>query len=113
MVKLSEGSSVKGSPEDKQPSGPYIRGSAKISRRVTLALYTGTIRVNHGYGETTKPVCLFAPWLRNCGFKSSYTHDVPRIFEGCLFNRQMKQSKSLPCHPYKPKGPFTPNESEH
>ena len=38
---LSEGSSVKGSPEDKQPSGPYIKGSAKISRRVTLALYTG------------------------------------------------------------------------
>ena len=39
---LSEGSSVKGSPEDKQPSGPCIKGSAKISRRVTLALYTGT-----------------------------------------------------------------------
>ena len=38
---LSEGSSVKGSLEDKQPSGPYIKGSAKISRRVTLALYTG------------------------------------------------------------------------
>ena len=38
---LSDGSSVKGSPEDKQPSGPYIKGSAKISRRVTLALYTG------------------------------------------------------------------------
>ena len=26
---LSEGSTVKGSPEDKQPSGPYIKGSAK------------------------------------------------------------------------------------
>ena len=38
---LSEGSSVKGSPEDKQPSGPFIKGSAKISRGVTLALYTG------------------------------------------------------------------------
>ena len=37
---LSEGSSVKGSPEDKQPSDPSIRGSAKISRWVTLALYT-------------------------------------------------------------------------
>ena len=41
MVLLSEGSSVKGSPEDKQASAPSIRGSAKISRRVTLALYTG------------------------------------------------------------------------
>ena len=39
---LSEGSSVKGSPEDKQPSGPCIKGSAKISWGVTLALYTGT-----------------------------------------------------------------------
>ena len=39
---LSEGSSVKGSPEDKQPSGPCIKGSAKISRRVTLARYIGT-----------------------------------------------------------------------
>ena len=38
---LSEGSSVKGSPEDKQASGPCIKGSAKISWRVTLALYTG------------------------------------------------------------------------
>ena len=38
---LSEGSSVKGSPEDKQPSGPCIKGSAKISWRVTLAHYTG------------------------------------------------------------------------
>ena len=38
---LSEGSSVKGSPEDKQASAPYIRGSAKISRRVTLARFTG------------------------------------------------------------------------
>ena len=33
---------LKGSPEDKQPSGPCIRGSAKISWRVTLALYTGS-----------------------------------------------------------------------
>ena len=38
---LFEDSSVKGSPEDKQPSGPCIKGSAKISRRVTLAHYTG------------------------------------------------------------------------
>ena len=38
---LSEGSSVKESPEDKQTSGLCIKGSAKISRRVTLALYTG------------------------------------------------------------------------
>ena len=43
---LSEGSSVKGSPEDKQPSAPCIRGSAKISRRVTLALYTGHIELS-------------------------------------------------------------------
>ena len=38
---LSEGSSVKGSPKDKQSSGRCIKGSAKISRQVTLALYTG------------------------------------------------------------------------
>ena len=31
---LSEGSSVKGNPEHKQPSGPCIKGSAKISWRV-------------------------------------------------------------------------------
>ena len=37
---LSEGSSVKESPEDKQASAPCVRGSAKISRRVTRALYT-------------------------------------------------------------------------
>ena len=37
---LSEGSSVKGNPEDKQPSGPCIKGNAKISRWVTLTLYT-------------------------------------------------------------------------
>ena len=35
------GTLVKGSPEDKQPSDPCIKGSAKISRRVTMALYTG------------------------------------------------------------------------
>ena len=40
MVLLSEGSSVKENPEDK-PCVPCVRGSAKISRRVTLALYTG------------------------------------------------------------------------
>ena len=39
---LSEGSSVKGSPEDKQAFAPYVRGNAKISRRVTLALYTSS-----------------------------------------------------------------------
>ena len=38
---LSEGSSVQGSPKDKQPPGPCIKGSAKISRCVTLAFYTG------------------------------------------------------------------------
>ena len=38
MVLLSEGSSVKESPEDKQASVPCVRGSAKISRQVTLAL---------------------------------------------------------------------------
>ena len=43
MVLLSEGSSVKESPEDKQACAPCIRGSAKISRRVTLALYTGFV----------------------------------------------------------------------
>ena len=37
MLMLSEVSSVKGSPEDKQPPYPYIRGSSNISRRVTLA----------------------------------------------------------------------------
>ena len=40
---LSEGSSVKGIPEDKQPSGPCIKGSAKISQGVTLAHYTGSV----------------------------------------------------------------------
>ena len=48
---MYEGSSVKENPEDKKPSGPYIMGSAKISRGVTLALYTG--RLNLG-------VCLFS-----------------------------------------------------
>ena len=42
MVGVSKGSSVKGSPEDKPLiSASYIKGNAKISRRVTLALYTG------------------------------------------------------------------------
>ena len=41
MALLSEGSSLKESPEDKQASAPCIKGSAKISRQVTLALYTG------------------------------------------------------------------------
>ena len=41
MGLLSEGSSVKESPEDKQTSVPCVKGNAKISRRVALALYTG------------------------------------------------------------------------
>ena len=40
---LSEGSSVKGSPEDKQASASYV--SAKISWRVTLALYTSDLEI--------------------------------------------------------------------
>ena len=40
MALLSQGSSVMESPEDKGASVPCVRGSAKISRRVTLALYT-------------------------------------------------------------------------
>ena len=40
-ISPSEGSSVKESPEDKQASVPCVKGSAKISRWVTLALYTG------------------------------------------------------------------------
>ena len=43
MALLAEGSSVKKNPEDKQASTPCVKGSAKISRRVTLALYTGVI----------------------------------------------------------------------
>ena len=43
MVLLSEGSSAKESPEDKQASAPCARGSAKSSQQVTLALYTGCI----------------------------------------------------------------------
>ena len=49
---LSEGSSVEGSSGDKQPSGPYMRGSAKISRQVTLepeiTCVTRCIMVNVG-----------------------------------------------------------------
>ena len=44
MVLLSEGSSVKESPEDKQACAPCVRGSAKISQQVTLALYTGQVQ---------------------------------------------------------------------
>ena len=44
---LSEGQSVKENPEDKQASVPCVMGSAKISRRVTLALYT---EVGLGWG---------------------------------------------------------------
>ena len=45
MAVFSEGSSGKESAEDKQASAPCVRGSAKISRRVTLALYTGSALV--------------------------------------------------------------------
>ena len=41
MALLSEGSSVKEKTGDKQVSVPCVKGSTKISRRVTLALYTG------------------------------------------------------------------------
>ena len=41
MALLSEGSSVKENPEDKQTSVPCVRGSTKISRWVTLACFTG------------------------------------------------------------------------
>ena len=51
MVQLSEGSSVKESPEEKQASSPCIRGSAKISWWVTLALYT--VYVTHLNAPTT------------------------------------------------------------
>ena len=40
MALLSKGSSVKESPEDKQASVPCVKGNTKISRRVSLALYT-------------------------------------------------------------------------
>ena len=41
MALLSEGSSVKKSPKDKQASVRCVKGSTKISRRVTLAHFTG------------------------------------------------------------------------
>ena len=41
MALLSEGSSVKESPVDKQAFAPCVKGSAEISRWVTLVLYTG------------------------------------------------------------------------
>ena len=43
MALSSEGSSVKGSPEDKKASAPCVKGSAKISWQVTLALYNSFI----------------------------------------------------------------------
>ena len=43
---LSEGSSVKGSPEGKQPPGPCFKRSAKISRLVSQALYTGNVLID-------------------------------------------------------------------
>ena len=49
---LAEGSSVKGSPEDKQPSGPCIKESAKISRWVTQALYTGPLITSDSRSNT-------------------------------------------------------------
>ena len=45
MALLYEGSSVKESPENKQASAPCVRGSAKISWQVTLALYTGVFYI--------------------------------------------------------------------
>ena len=51
MVLLSEGSSIKESPEDKQACAPCVRGSAKISRRVTLALYTRGPGFNPHWGQ--------------------------------------------------------------
>ena len=57
MALLSQGSSVEESPEDKGASAPCVRGSAKISRGVTLALYTSpeivcwrTVHHNAGKG---------------------------------------------------------------
>ena len=55
MVQLSEGSSVKESPEDKQASAPCIRGSAKISRWVTLALYTGPDLIHSSFCVIENP----------------------------------------------------------
>ena len=58
MVLLSEGSSVKESPEDKQASAPCVRGSAKISWRVTLALYSGRVSPPHLDLAGYPPRCL-------------------------------------------------------
>ena len=52
MVLLSESSSVKESPEDKQACAPCVRGSAKISWRITLALHTSQIQVGEGVSQT-------------------------------------------------------------
>ena len=49
MALLSEDSSVKESPEDKQTSVPCAKGRAKISRRVTLARFTGLNSYDKGY----------------------------------------------------------------
>ena len=40
MALLSEGSSIKESPEVKQTSVPCVKGSAKISQWVTLVCFT-------------------------------------------------------------------------
>ena len=45
MALLSEGSSVKENPEDKQVSAPCVRGSAKIPRWVTPASNAGGLQV--------------------------------------------------------------------
>ena len=64
---LSEGSSVKGSPEDKQASAPYIRGSAKISWRVTLAHFTGS-KLIHFHVVLRKILAKIIDWHTNlCG----------------------------------------------
>ena len=52
MVTCAKGS-VKGSPQDKQPFGPCIKGSPKLSQRVTLTLYTGKVMSSVVF------VCLF------------------------------------------------------
>ena len=57
MALLSEGSSVKESPEDKQASVPCVKGSAKISRWVTPARFTGQDRE---YPGQDRPLCSHA-----------------------------------------------------
>ena len=66
LCMLAEGSSAKGSPEDKQACGPYIRGSAKISRNVNqppnskFVLIIGTWGYLYEYGDSLT-ACLLCP----------------------------------------------------